>query len=484
MSAIFSLPLPHISLDKLYSLLEPCTVDRSSSAAVFQNWARTFACAPSSVFRPETEHQLELILELARRERQTVRAVGIGHSPSDLACTSGYMIHMNRLNKIIEVNFEKRFVHAQAGVTLKDLHGALQSRGLAMINLGSISEQTLAGMLTTATHGTGVHHKVLSTHVQAMRLLLADGSKVTCSRDRQPDLFFATLCGLGSTGIILDIRLEVTPAFRLQEVQETHKFNDVIDRLDAVVHSAEFVRVWWWPQADDVRVSAMDKTQQHKRPQASWLWHSLIGYHVIQFLLFLGIFVPRLNVWIGLFSSWLVRDKTVSIDDSLNLFNIDCKYPQYTIEWAVPYTQAQSCLRELRDWFNSEFMDPHGLRPHCCLEIRFSDADDIWLSPSYGRRSCWIGIVQYKPYGFNIPYRALFERFEHIVIRHEGRPHWAKTHAMRPDALSLLYPCFDSFREVLNGVDPEGVFRNEYVSRHIFGSTDARSGARVFKARP
>jgi L-gulonolactone oxidase len=214
-----------------------------------------------------------------------------------------------------------------------------------MINLGSISEQTLAGMLTTATHGTGVHHKVLSTHVQAMRLLLADGSKVTCSRDRQSDLFFATLCGLGSTGIILDIRLEVTPAFRLQEVQETHKFNDVIDRLDAVAHSAEFVRVWWWPQADDVRVSAMDKTQQvgitpsslrssdlththtqqHKRPQASWLWHSLIGYHVIQFLLFLGIFVPRLNVWIGRFSSWLVRDKTVSIDDSLNLFNIDCK---------------------------------------------------------------------------------------------------------------------------------------------------------------
>jgi hypothetical protein len=107
MSAI-ALPLPHISLDKLYSLLEPCTVDRSSSAAVFQNWARTFTCAPSSVFRPESEHQLELILELARRERQTVRAVGIGHSPSDLACTSGYMIHMNRLNKIIEVRYRRR----------------------------------------------------------------------------------------------------------------------------------------------------------------------------------------------------------------------------------------------------------------------------------------------------------------------------------------------------------------------------------------
>lgn len=129
-----------------------------------------------------------------------------------------------------------------------------------MINLGSISEQTLAGMLTTATHGTGADHKVLSTHVQAVRLLMADGTKVTCSRDSHPDLFLATLCGLGSTGIILDIRMDVTPAFRLREIQETYKFNDVIGRLDALAHSAEFVRLWWWPQAGDIRVSSIDKT--------------------------------------------------------------------------------------------------------------------------------------------------------------------------------------------------------------------------------
>jgi L-gulonolactone oxidase len=138
-----------------------------------------------------------------------------------------------------------------------------------MINLGSISEQTLAGMLTTATHGTGVDHRVLSTHVQAMRLLLADGTKVTCSRDDRQDLFFATLCGLGSTGIILDVRMAVTPAFRLREVQETYKFNDVIHNFDSIARSAEFVRLWWWPQTEEVRVSAMDKTHEvgnHHRP--------------------------------------------------------------------------------------------------------------------------------------------------------------------------------------------------------------------------
>ena len=135
-----------------------------------------------------------------------------------------------------------------------------------MINLGSISEQTLAGMLTTATHGTGVHHRVLSSHVQSVRLLLADGTKVTCSRDHEPDLFLATLCGLGSTGIILDVRMEVSLGFRLREVQETYKFNDVMHNFDAIVRSAEFVRLWWWPQADEVRVSAMDKTREVRKP--------------------------------------------------------------------------------------------------------------------------------------------------------------------------------------------------------------------------
>lgn len=145
-----------------------------------------------------------------------------------------------------------------------------------MINLGSISEQTLAGMLTTATHGTGVGHRVLSSHVQAVRLLLAGGTKVTCSRDHRPDLFFATLCGLGSTGIILDVRMEVTPAFRLREVQETYKFNDVMHNFDAIARSAEFVRLWWWPQADEVRVSAMDKTHEVRKTPSLFRYDLLL----------------------------------------------------------------------------------------------------------------------------------------------------------------------------------------------------------------
>ncbi|OBZ74341.1 L-gulonolactone oxidase [Grifola frondosa] len=436
---------------------------------------------PLAVFEPENEEQCALILELARREGKTVRAAGIGHSPSDLACTTGFMLRTEKLCKIIEVNSEKHYVVAQAGITLNALHAELDAHGLAMINVGSISDQTLGGVVTTASHGSGITYPVLSNHVLSLTLLLADGSRVRCSRQEHSDLFLASICGLGSTGLILDVTLDVEPAFRLKEVQQSLEFDDVVRNLDSLVHAAQHVRFWWFPQAGVLRVSSADRTAEPKHTVDTWLWHSLVGYHLIQFLLFLGRYATSLNSWICIFTAWLDRGKTVAVDDSHRIFNLDCKFPHFTTEWAIPYDNARACLRELRAWLDEEQADPSGLRPHFPIEVRFTEADDIWLSPSNGQRTCWIGIIQYKPYGLNVPYRKLFARFEDILARHGGKPHWAKAHRLRPDALRRLYPRFDDFVRVLEDVDPHGMFRNEYVQRHVFGKQGPEYDERVFK---
>ena len=160
------------------------------------------------------------------------------------------------------MNYDKRYVVAQAGIILSKLHAELAAHGLAMINLGSISDQTLAGVVTTATHGTGIDQPVLSMHVRALSLLLADGTRVRCSREENCDLFMASICGLGSTGLILDITLDVQPAFRLQEHQESRSFDDFLRNVRALVHADKFVRFWWFPQADVVRVSSFHETQE------------------------------------------------------------------------------------------------------------------------------------------------------------------------------------------------------------------------------
>jgi L-gulonolactone oxidase len=96
-----TLTLSAIPLSQLYGLLQPITV---SPNAKFANWSRTFTCSPLAVFEPTTELHCELILELARREHKVVRAVGVGHSPSDLACTTGYMLRTTKLDRLLEVS--------------------------------------------------------------------------------------------------------------------------------------------------------------------------------------------------------------------------------------------------------------------------------------------------------------------------------------------------------------------------------------------
>ena len=72
----------------------------------------------------------------------------------------------------------------------------------------------------------------------------------------------ASLCGLGSTGLILQIQLEVGPTFRLKETQESLPFDHVVERLDSYANASEHVRMWWFPQADVVRVSSADRTTE------------------------------------------------------------------------------------------------------------------------------------------------------------------------------------------------------------------------------
>lgn len=129
-----------------------------------------------------------------------------------------------------------------------------------MSNLGSISDSSIAGVITTPTHGSGITYGILATHVLSFQLLLADGKKVTCSKSENSDLFHATLCGLGATGFILSAKLQVERAYNLKEVQTSIKFDDFVVQFDKMVEAAEHTRFWWFAQNGMVRTSMANRT--------------------------------------------------------------------------------------------------------------------------------------------------------------------------------------------------------------------------------
>jgi L-gulonolactone oxidase len=84
-------------------ILTAITIPSASPRARFVNWGLSYECQPLAIFEPENERQCELVLEFARREGRVLRAIGVGHSPSDLACTGDFMLKMTKMNRLLEV---------------------------------------------------------------------------------------------------------------------------------------------------------------------------------------------------------------------------------------------------------------------------------------------------------------------------------------------------------------------------------------------
>ncbi|OCF44373.1 D-arabinono-1,4-lactone oxidase [Kwoniella heveanensis CBS 569] len=482
-SAAAAADLSSVPTQTLQSALQEISIPTSSPKATFTNWAKTFKCQPQRVFAPTTRLQCRQIIELARREGARVHPVGVGHSPSDLACTNGWLVRMEGLTGTVKVNHEKHSATFLAGTTLHQVHASLAAASppLALPNIGSISDQTIGGLISTASHGSGITFPVLSQHVRSLSLVLPlpGAPVVRASPNDDVELFKASLCGLGATGLMLEVEIEVEEAFRLRETKEPRSLEYMLENLDEIKGSAEHVRVWWYPDGKGTIIGRANRTYEPAQPTVSLLAH-ILGFHVTQFFLFVSRIFPSLTPAVGRWAWWLANEESVTVDEGYKILNFDCLFPQYALEWAIDASLAKQCLQDLRVWLDQEAAAHDGLRAHFPLEIRWSSADDIYLSPSYGRETCWIGVVTYRPYGLAVPYRKFHEKFASIIASYGGRPHWAKQHTLRPKDLEALYPKFNDFKDVLHRVDPNAIMRSENVRRHIDGENVPD---RVFKTR-
>ena len=160
---------------------------------------------------------------------------------------------------------EEEYIVVEGGISLHDLHDILAKNGLAMSNVGSISDQSIAGIVTTATHGTGIKYGVIPTHVLALDVMRPDGEVLRCSKDQHYDLFQASRCGLGATGFIIAVKLKVERAFRLREKRRVVSFDEAVENIDEIASSAEHAKLWWFPSTGLMRYYGADRTYDVSR---------------------------------------------------------------------------------------------------------------------------------------------------------------------------------------------------------------------------
>jgi len=430
----------------------------------WRNWAGTATATPARWAQPRNEAEISAAVKDAAAAGLRVRALGSGHSFTPAAATAGLALDLSLWSGITAADTRTGLVTARSGTTLRALNAAAAEFGLALANLGDIDAQTIAGALCTGTHGTGARLGGLATQIEALDLVLADGSLVTCSASARPELFAAARVGLGALGVITAVTLRCVPAFTLAADERPMPVEQVIEQFDALAADNDHFEFYWFPYGRQALVKRNNRLAPGgSAPARMPGWRRVWEFEVMENGAFgalcrLGRAVPRLIPALNRLSSAALSARSYT-DASDRVFVTPRRVRFVESEYAVPRESLAGVLAELRRAV------PRLAEPVMFpVEVRVAAPDDIWLSTAYGRDTAYVAIHQYT----GLPYRAYFDLFESVVAGVAGRPHWGKMHSLDAARLGPLYPRFDDFRRVRAQVDPEDRFGNPYLSR-VFG---------------
>ncbi|KAI1437024.1 D-arabinono-1,4-lactone oxidase [Xylaria sp. CBS 124048] len=463
---------------------------------VHTTWAKTFHSRPDLYFQPESLPEIEKIVKLAHRCHRRITTTGSGHSPSSLTCTSSWLVNLDKFNRIISLDESTGVVVMQAGIRLYDLSNELAKHGLALPNLGSINEQSIAGAISTGTHGSSLSHGVISQNVLSLRITTAGGVTRFCSLDEDPELFRAAVLSLGALGIITEITFKAVPEFTLKWQQVIDADSKMLNAWDKDLWTrTEFVRVWWYPYTRRAVVWSATKTSEPPVDPPQSYYGGSLGYYVYHNLLYLAQYLPRILPWIewfvfGMEFGFTNGSKTEAIQPSRQALLMNCLYSQYVNEWAIPLHKGPEALRRLSSWLNKlpptdpDYL-PHNIPftakdvwVHAPVEVRVTDSSSMapntraYLDPTVeDGPTLYLNATLYRPYHHDPPSRAAYYAgFEWLMRDLGGRPHWAKNFETTGEDLEKMYgTSLQEWRRVREAVDPDGMFVGPWHRRNVLG---------------
>lgn len=439
------------------------TPKRPAAAAApraWTNWARTERVVPARRVRPRDAGEVADAVRAAVVDGLTVRAVGAGHSSSGVAVAAGLLVDTSALTGVRDVDRAAGLVEVGAGTRLHALSPALWERGLALPSLGDIDRQSLAGALATGTHGSGLAWGGIAAAVEALELVTPDGAVVRCSRTRWPALFDAARVGLGAFGIVTAVTLRCVPAFGVAAAEQPVPLARFLDTADDLMARHDHVEALWFPHTDTV----LQLTKDHLpaagplAPQPRWravLEETVLANAGLGALCRVGAALPGRVPALNRFATRLMSARAWS-DRSYRVFANDRRVRFRELEYAVPLETWREVFAQVR-----RVVERPGTNLGFPVDLRFTGADDPWLSMAYGRRTAWLSV---QPY-WRMPHEAVHAACEPVFAAHAGRPHWGKLHGLDVGALRALYPRFDDALAVRDEVDPGRVLANPYVRR-------------------
>ena len=428
--------------------------------ATWRNWAGSVVAHPNVVATPSSVEELQEIVASTAPGRR-IRMAGSGHSFTPIAASNDVLLLPSDCGDGIGIDGVRRIARVPAGMVLHEVNQRLHAAGFALANMGDITAQTMAGSISTSTHGTGLAFTGLAGQVAGFGLVTADGGHLECSPGSNADVFELGRVGLGSLGILTYVDMHIVDAFRLRAVEEPRRLRDVLDGFDSIVEGNDHFEFYWVPHTKWALTKTNTRTQDHLRPRSAaskWWNKTFMENYAFGAVCATGRLIPALIPRLA--TALPSSGRQEFVEDSHAVFATRRLVKFHEMEYSIPRDRVVEALNRI-----VEMVERSGLRISFPVEVRVTGADDVPLSTSYGRESAYIAVHMYK----GMAYEDYFRRVEEILLPMAGRPHWGKIHFQSASTLRAQYPRFDDFRTLRNRLDPEGRFLNEYVQR-VLGS--------------
>lgn len=417
-----------------------------------KNWAGNLEY---STDRLSSANSLAQVRDYVKKENK-FKVLGTRHCFNNIADSTDSFLSLRSMDKVVDLDAAARTVTINSGMTYGQLCPYLEAKGFALHNLASLPHISVAGAVTTATHGSGETNGNLSTAVSALELVTASGDVVNLSRSHDGETFRAAVVGLGALGVITKVTLDIQPTYAMRQcVYENLPLSAVKDHFDAIESSGYSVSLftdWQKQRINEVWIKTRDD-QGHPFDAAPEFFGATKAKKNLHPIAELS--AENCTEQMGVLGPWYERLPHFRMGFTPSAGK------ELQSEYFVPRTHAVEAILAVERLCDQ--VSPHLL----ISEIRAIAADNLWMSPCY-HQSCvtihftwkqdWPAVSQLLPV------------IEKELAPFHARPHWGKLFKTSPAVLKSIYRQMPAFIELAKKYDPQGKFRNDFLNKNIFAS--------------
>jgi len=416
-----------------------------------KNWAGNLEYSTSKIDYPKS---LEEVQQLVKKYSK-LKVLGTRHCFNTIADSKYNFISLREMKKIVSLDANAKTVTVEGGIKYGELCPWLNDKGFALHNLASLPHISVAGAITTATHGSGVRNKNLCGPVEALEIVTADGDVINLLK-KDGEKFYAAVVGLGAIGVVTKVTLNIQPTFMMRQwVYTKMPLQQMKEHFDEIVSSGYSVSLftdWQNESINEVWIKSLvdDASNAEAKKDFFGAAPATKNVHPI-------IELPAENCTeqMGVPGTWYERLPHFKMGFTPS------SGKELQAEYFVPHEHAVEAIQAIQKMGKE-------IGPHLFIsEIRTIDADDFWMSPCYKQPSVTIHFTWKQEWN---AVSKLLPAIEKELAPFNAKPHWGKLFTMSPSTLASRYQKMNDFKKVVAEFDSKGKFRNEFLEKNIYGS--------------